>query len=109
LEKNGLVKVNSKKKETKPKRITGELKKFITIIEDKEVTSTASIISTLPDSFLNTPRENPLADIEKVDLTLSAKITKQDLKSYIVNWISQSRVFFFNRKNKIFLIMNFKI
>ena len=70
----------------------GDIKKFITIKEDKEVLSTTSIISTLPDSFLNTPRENPLTNLEKVDMTLSAKITKQDLKTYIVNWISQSRI-----------------
>ena len=82
--------MKSKKKDAKSKRIMNDLKRFRTIVEDKEVLSTTSIISTLPDSFLNTPRDNPLINLEKVDLTLSAKISKNDLKTYIVNWISQS-------------------
>jgi hypothetical protein len=45
----------------------------------------------ISNSILSTPRENPLSNLEKVDLTLSAKIDKNDLKNYLANWISQSK------------------
>ncbi len=52
LEKNGLVQVVTKKKESKPKRLIGNLK-FKTITEDKEVSLLdTSFISTIPGSLL---------------------------------------------------------
>ena len=93
LEKNGLVNVVTKKKESKPKRLLGNLK-FKTITEDREERISlldASIVSTIPESLWSTPRENPMNNLEKVDLTLSSKINKNDLKNYLANWISQSK------------------
>ena len=86
------VKVSDKAK--KDARLLNELAAS-TITKDNKNTDTTShdisFISTVPESFLSTPRENPLKELDKVDLTLTSKVTNFDLKSCLVDLLTQSK------------------
>ncbi len=50
-----------------------------------------SFISSLPDSFFDTPRDtNPLANLKLVDLTIDSSLSQLDLRAYLVDWLSDS-------------------
>jgi hypothetical protein len=51
--------------------------------------SVKSNISTVPGSLYSTPRENPLNNLEKIDLTLNLKTKNFDLKSCLVDIITE--------------------
>ncbi len=55
-----------------------------------EVKSIESFMSSLPDSFFETPRENPLANLKLVDLTIDSSVNQLDLRAYLVDWLSDS-------------------
>ena len=69
------------------------MNKYKKIAEEKAKLKDVSFVSTIPESLYSTPRDNPLVDLKKVDLTLSANISKADLKTYLRNWISESKFF----------------
>ena len=81
LDKHGVYRVQSENK-------TNTLKVFQRAQEFDEK-SIESFLSSLPGSFLETPRENPLADLKLVDLTLGSKINQLDLRSYLIDWLTE--------------------
>ena len=67
--------------------------KNITLLQKRhslEVKSMESFMSSLPGSFFETPRDNPLADLKMVDLTLGSHVNQLDLRAYLVDWLSES-------------------
>lgn len=80
-----------KQKDPKESKIINDMNKYKKIAEEKGKLKDVSFVSTIPESLYSTPRENPLVDLKKVDLTLSANINKADLKTYLINWISESK------------------
>lgn len=84
------MKVKPKKKDPKEAKILRDLHRLSKQHKDKQVASQISFLSSIPGSLYSTPRENPLNDLTKIDLTLNSKISKEDIKAYLSDWISQS-------------------
>ena len=52
--------------------------------------SVDSFISSVPSSFLETPRVDPLRDLKMIDLTLAANDNQIALRAYLVDWLTES-------------------
>lgn len=51
--------------------------------------SSKSYITTVPESFLSTPRDNPLDNLEKVDLTLENKLSHAQIRRYLIELLTE--------------------
>lgn len=63
--------------------------------QDIETLSLNSFVDSLPSINLSTPRENPLNELRKIDLTLTSEINEFDLKACLVDLITECNLFYF--------------
>ena len=57
--------------------------------QDIETLSLNSFADSLPSINLSTPRENPLNELRKIDLTLTSETNEFDLKACLVDLITE--------------------
>lgn len=86
-DKNGVLRVYQPEKRLKQaNKLTINSKKE----NDLDVKSVDSFISSVPSSFFETPRVDPLRDLKMIDLTLGANDNQLALRAYLVDWLTES-------------------
>lgn len=86
-DKNGVLRVYQPEKRLKQvNKLTISSKKE----NDLDVKSVDSFISSVPSSFFETPRVDPLRDLKMIDLTLGANDNQLALRAYLVDWLTES-------------------